>query len=1200
MLLKRLELVGFKTFADATELRFDRGVTGIIGPNGSGKSNCADALLWVLAERRLSALRASDTADVIFAGSGQRRPLGFAEVSLTVENDDGLLPIDLREVTVTRRLFRNGEAEYRINGRRCRRKDVVDLFLDTGVGRQAFTVISQREIDALLSIDPADRRRMLEEVAGIERYRTRREETLHRLQEVGANLTRLGDLMVGLELQLEPLGRQKTEAEAFLALRGRAEALRLSLLVKDYQLVERRLLKSDEELDSLRAALVAAEAAVAEADAAEQRARLEQVRLDESLTQAHAALGEAASAAEAQRGQLRLGEERLANLAQRLAESADSLRRQDEALDRLVAEDRDHTAEADQVAAELAAGRERAGALESRHRELLAAEERAGASAATQRQEWHAIEKRVSAAESARAAARRGLQVADERRAAAERRREQAVAARDEATARLATATAELAAVQATQAAGREAEQAATAELAELDRDRSQARDRLAELQGRLGETAGRLEVRRHAAESYQGLYAGVKAVLEARDRGRLRGEYEVVADLLEVAPGCDVAIEAALGARLQDLVCASGDDAREAIEYLKQGRSGRATFLPLDLLEAGDPPRQADRLRRMPGVVGLGLDLVSTAPEYEVARRHLLASLVVVETIDAGIAVRRAGFDRVTIVSLDGDVVRTSGSITGGSRDQGRPTLLTQRREMDELERQLDRLEAELASLKWDLGRAGEAQEAVRARLKAARDELEAQRKAFGEADRARLKAQSAQAQAEAEVRRADEALEELARDVEQARATIAEAQAELVALEARQGELRQHLEGAEAQVLRARADRATDAEALSAARVTVARLESRLDALREAARQQERARQAAVEERARLERHRAVWERERHELKTSLRALRRAVEEHDAVHREQAEAAVALQAMRQDSARQLDEAVAAARRTRTALVEAREAQHRAELRRTQVDGDLEHLRQTLAEEHPGLSVEQARARAFDLPNRQEAAEELQSLRAQMEALGDVNLGAIEEFERLTQQLRFYDRQKADLEAARDDLLLVIADIDAVTTTRLADAFVAVNREFDQLFRRVFGDEGEAGLVWTDPENLLDSGVEVLVRLPGKRTQNILLLSGGERAMTTVTLLLAMFRVKPSPFCLLDELDAPLDDANLRKYRELLREFSTHSQFIVITHNPETTRAADVLYGITMQEPGVSKAFSYRPPSEDEVEPDESFRAAD
>ncbi|MCC7491598.1 MAG: chromosome segregation protein SMC [Fimbriimonadaceae bacterium] len=1200
MRLKRLELVGFKTFAEATVLDFGPGVTAIIGPNGSGKSNCADALLWVLAERRLSALRASEAADVIFAGSEQRRPTGFAEVTLTVDNSAGTLPIALTEVSVCRRAYRNGEQEYLLNGRRCRRRDIVDLFLDTGVGRHSFTVISQREIDALLSLDPVDRRRLLEEVAGIERYRARRDETLGRLGEVNTNLTRLGDLMQGLALQLEPLQAQRLVAERFLALRHRALELRLGLAVKDYQLTARRAARGRDEQQQQQTALQAAEATLAAAEASEGAARLDQQRLEQELRAAQEELGETARQAEQQVGRLQLAEQQAAHLAQRLDETRAGAARQAATLARLAGGAADRAAEEDALAAELDGAAAALAEVQQRSEAQQAAEQGEAQAAAQERAAHHELTRQVSALEGEVSAARAALQRAVTRRTELASRQSAAAAHLATASSAAATAEAALETVQASLAAGRGGEQEQVEALRESDRQRTALQAQIAERQGRLTEATTRLQLLRAAIDSYEGLYRGVRAVLQARDRGRLRGDYQVVADLLRVADGCEVAVDALLGARLQDLVCETAEDARAAVEFLKQDRSGRATFLPLDLLEYAEGPRQGDRLRALPGVVGLGLDLVQTAPEFDLARRLLVANLVVVETIEAGIAVRRAGFERVSIVSLDGDVIRTSGAITGGSRERGGPNLLEQRSEVAARDREADRLDAELAALRGDLHALDRQQRGAREQLEAARRELEQQRQQMAAAERRRLDARAALAQASGEPARLAAAVGETTREAEELGARIRRAEAAQTAATAERDAVATRLAAAEQIAAAARRQSEAEQAEVAGARVQVAEVTGRLQAVRAAAAAERRAQAASLAEQQRLTAAAGALERELQRAGDEVQTQREALESWRASHGAAVAAVAARRTMREDADGLVAAAVQRARAAREAVVEAREGLHRVELRQAAVDAEREQLRQTLSEEFGGLTPEAAEQRAIEIPNRQEAAEELAMLRAEMTALGDVNLGAVEECERLGGQLEFYEQQRTDLETARGDLLRVIEEIDELTVGRLATAYEAVNREFGALFQRIFGPSGEARLSWCDPRAILESGLEVMVRLPGKRLQSILLLSGGERAMTTVTLLLAMFKVKPSPFCLLDELDAPLDEANLRKYRELLREFSRESQFIVITHNPETTRAADLLYGITMPEPGVSRAFSYRPPAEDEDRPDGTVRAAD
>jgi chromosome segregation protein len=1187
MRLKRLELYGFKTFADATEFAFDDGITAIIGPNGSGKSNCADALLWVLAERRLSALRAADSADVIFAGSAGRRPLSYAEVTLTVDNADGSLPLDMAEIAVTRRVYRNGEHEYRLNGRTCRRRDVVDLFLDTGVGRPAFSVISQREIDALLSLNPEDRRRLLDEVAGIERYRTQRDETLRRLDDTAGSLNRVLDLQAELRLQVDPLAEQRRVATEYLELRRRFERLKLSLQVKDYGLSQRRLERLREEVAGYDEALTAAAAAVAEAEAGEQTWRLELLALDETLSAARGAQHEAALAVERHESEIRLRGERLAHLQQRLsaATGADERRAAGRAEEeaRVAAEQ----AETERLHGELAAGRTRLDAHREASMAGKAAEDAAEAELTACRAALGELDGRLSGWRSRREAAGETLDTVRARLAALADRGRDAAAELAAATEAAVQAEAAVESANAALTARREGREAASASLAAADRAATEVRRAQADLHAALSERRARLRVLREAAAGYQGLYGGVKAVLKARDEARLRADYHVVASVLTVAEGCDVALEAALGARLQDLICDSGDDARAAIELLKRDRAGRASFLPLDLLEAASPPADTARLRRVPGVVGHALDLVTCDPVFDLARRHLLANLVVVEDLEAGLAVRRAGFARLTIVTRDGDLIRTSGAMSGGSREERGPALLSRKRELDELNAEVTRREARLAAAETAVAQRQAAADAARLAATEAERALETARRAVAEAERGSLAARGALSRAESHAGRLGESEEQWAADVARAEATIAAAGAELDAAGEHHAALAARTAAAEAAWLAARDARRAADEALAAERIAAARLESRLQALAEAAAQRARTREQAAAEEEVLRRERHGWSEEQTRLATELDGLRTALETLWAGERECSAEVEGLRSRHQDLAGRLESGSDALRSARARQAAAQDARHRGELRTAQAVGELAHLEQSLAEDHPGLTMSAAAERAEPILNRAEAAAELLTLRAALADLGDVNVGAIEEYDRVVARIEFYEHERADLLKAREDLLLVMAEIDVVSRERLATAFEAVNREFDVLFKRVFGAEGQGRLAWSDADNFLESGLDVLVQLPGKRAQNLLLLSGGERAMTTITLLLAMFRVKPTPFCLLDELDAPLDEANLRKYRELLEEFSAHSQFIVITHNPETTRAANTLYGITMQEPGVSRAFSHRPPSE-------------
>lgn len=1179
MRLQRLELFGFKTFADATEFRFDEGITAIIGPNGSGKSNCADALQWVLAERRLSAIRAAEASDLIFAGSEGRRPLGYAEVILTIDNADGSLPLEMAEVAVGRRVYRSGDNEYRLNGKVCRRKDVVDLFLDTGLGRPAFSVISQREADAILSLDPLDRRRMIDEVAGVERYRTQRDETLRRLADVATSLTRVDDLTAELRLQVEPLAEQARTATEFLALRTRADSLRLSLLVKDHQLAARRAERLRDEIAGLRGDLVALETEQAEFEAAEQAARLELTGLEERLTSARGDSAEARLALERHESANALATEQRDNLRARLAEAARAETARVELAAAEAARDEAEAAETQRLAAEAeqhqatraAAAATAQTAREAEARARQAAEAARGALAEHDRTQAQQRARGASAAEA--------LATAQARLAALTERDQQSAARLAAAEAAQAEAETASAAAQ-TDLTAREAARRATAEaLVEADARLAAAREQSAADSRQLATNQGRLAALEAAARAYEGSTDAVRAVLRARDQGRLAGEFVPLLDVLRVAEGYEAAVEAVLGAHAQDILCRTPAEARAGAELLAGLQVGRATLRPV----AADAPAAA----AAPDTLGA---VVSAVEGWAGALAQLLpAAVPVVADLTAAVALRPQTDATLPIATRDGFLLHPDGALTGGRSTSKATSLVARRREIDRLTAEVAAGEAAAAEQQAAQAALVRAQADAQAAHRAAGTDLDAARRALASAERARHEAQAATARAAGEAGRLAEQAAALRAEAERATTQLAAADAAAAASAEQAETLTAARTAADAAWSAAGGEREAAEADLATAREAAARIESRLHTLREAVRGRAELRARAAAEAERLAADRTTWQTRLDQLEAAESGLAAEGERLHAATQATAARVDELRTAHQACAETMNQATERARTARGRAHAASEALHRAELRQTQAETELQLHESTLDSDYPGLTMATAEAQAEPIANRAEAAAELQTTREAMAALGEVNLGAPEESRRVGERLEFYAREQADLARARDDLLTVMADLDAVSRERLARAFDDVNREFDALFRRVFGPNGHAALEWTDPDNFLESGVEVLVEMPGKRTQNLNLLSGGERAMTTITLLLSMFRVKPTPFCLLDELDASLDEHNLRQYRNLLTEFAQLSQFIVITHNPETTRAADTLYGITMAEPGVSRAYSYKPPASTE-----------
>lgn len=1177
MTLRRLSLFGFKSFAETTELEFSPGITAIVGPNGSGKSNTVDALLWVLGERGRRILRTQQPTEVIFAGSRLRPPMNVAEVSVTFDNSQGWLPLDLTEVTLTRRLDRSGESEFFINRRPCRLRDIEDLFLDTGIGKHSYSFLTQNELDLVLSLSPQERRSLFDEAAGINKYRHRKEEALRRLEETERNLVRLGDLMHGLEMELEPLAEQVEVAQRYQALHARIQQLQRGLLLKDYDLLQRRLERSRAQEEALEREQAQAEATLARLEAAEQQTRQELAQKEDSLEQWRQALLEVGRKVERAQGEVALLKEREQSLARRERELAarwEEARERRQALLQARAK-REEESQARQTLREALLQEQQA--LEERiaslGQELQAADAQTALRRSTllhlveacsrlqgqiqQREAWLRDEERQEAQRQQRL---RRLREAEEE---AWRAEEAEALRRQEAEAALLQAI--------------EAAQKAEEAVGRVEGQRRDLQEQRAALQAELSHLMGRLRALREMEARYEGYQNAVRRLLQARDRGELQGTYAPVAEWLQVSPGYERAIEAALGGRLQNIVTATAEEALQAIAYLKAQRAGRATFLPLDLLRPSPP---LPPMEREPGVVGRALDLVRYPPPFEPAAHLLLGRFLVVENWEAALRLRRQGAHEWTMVTLEGDLLLPHGAMVGGSEEGQRMAFLSRRRELAELEGFEEVLKARLAEKDETLARLQEEEKAARRRWQEARRHLEEARRRRAEAEQRWLQARHRREQCQRE--RQQEEQEQAAQEEERRKvqARQREQQEEWKALEARRAEEEARLSEEERSLLEKR-------RALEELQQHHAALRLRL------------AEEESAERRAQLQRH-----QEEMALLELERACSRMEEEHRQILREREAIRRHLQEKERDLAqglreqKALEERLAGERTMREGLLaqvgaifdQLKKAQatlhdieaqrHRLALQRTQTEGEVEHILRELKEHH-GLTVEEARAQTGAIPPRAQAVEELQALREQVAALGPVNLGAPEEYRRIQGQLQFYAAQRADLEKARSDLLQTIAEIDRQTRSQFLETLAQVEGEFQALCQLLFGPDTQAQVLLTEPEKVLESGIEILLQLPGRRLQNLLLLSKGERALAAIALLFAFLRVKPSPFCVLDEVDAPLDDANVERFCRLVREFSSKVQFILITHNKLTMEMADVLYGITMQEDGVSTVLS-------------------
>jgi len=1223
MRLKHLELQGYKTFAAKTEFVFDSGITAIVGPNGSGKSNIADAVRWVLGEQSYKLLRAKRTEDMIFSGSAQRPRLGMAQVTITLDNSDGQLPVDFTEVSIGRRAYRSGENEYLLNGQRVRLQDINELLSTCGLSRRTYTVIGQGLVDAVLSLRPEERRTLFEEAAGITGYQSKRKDALNKLEQTRQNLLRVQDIINEITPRLKRLQTQATRAE---------EHRRLSQELQEIQRVwygyqwhqARQALRQAQETARQRRALLRERREALESILQEiAELRTHQAQRRQELSQWHRQSSALHAQAEARQRELAVADERRRLLLQQREE----LQRE---LLPLIAR-RDH------LATRIAAAQEKLQQLRQQHEQQLAALREAEARLEAHLAARRALEEELQDVEARLLRCNTDLTDRHTRLEHIGERRREIEQAREEHRQAMQTLRGQLAALAQEQARGQQAIAALEEQIQALKEARARTAQEIAacqETQTRLREEmsrARREEDRRQARYDLltrlrsegEGLYAGVQAVLQARQKGKLSGIVGVVAELIQVAPELETAFEVALGSHLQDVVVEKWSHAQAAIAYLKDTRAGRATFLPLDTVR---PPRRLTP-PATPGVLGVGSDLVQcsmgarhsigTTPSTTVplsgratqSAKHpagnasplrpiaelLLNRTLVVQDLPAA----RRAFQQLSggfqIVTLGGEVVRSGGAVTGGTQRQKRAGLLAREREWRELPAQLQ----ELARRREALGKKLRAEEERERQLRLEAEKQEAQ---WQELEEARREQQGKLRDLEGQVARLEQEItwrEEL----------IAQGEAELQELQEREVTLRQEIaklddEAAQArqriaalreqlaaypddlraEVSRRRTEAAVSEEQWQGQQALLDRLQGEATALTEQiAAKEQRAAELAAEAESLTERL-AELRQEQETLSQQLAALQARLEPAEAELREWEER---QQALEEEAAHQ-----------RTLVREYEEHYNQAQLLVERRREELKSLRRQIEEDLGLVEVEMGEALAgqpplplrplvTSLPQVTELpeglTEEMRRLKARLRRLEPINPNAPAEYKEARERHDFLTSQAADLEQAAQHLRQVIAELDQVMEREFQRTFKAVAREFRHYFTRLFNG-GSARLVLTDPDQPMESGIEVIARPPGKRTRSLSLLSGGERALTAAALIFAILKTSPTPFCILDEVDAMLDEANVGRFREVLEELAQDTQFIVITHNRGTIEAAHTIYGVTMGEDSVSQVLSLKP----------------
>lgn len=1178
MYLKTVEMVGFKSFADKTTIEFDNGFTAIVGPNGSGKSNITEAIKWVLGEQSAKSLRGSKMSDVIFAGAEDRRKGQYAQVTLTFDNSDRALNFETDEVAVSRRYTASGDSEYMINRRPCRLRDITELMMDTGIGRDSFSIISQGKVEQIFTQKPEDRRGIFEEAAGVMKYKSRKHEAERKLKHTEENLHRIYDILSELADRVEPLEEQKDAALRYKASKAELSDIEIALtavqietLNEQWQVAKNDILAYGEDIHNRRAALTKTQASLTDYKGKATQA-------DVSVNELHEQYVDLVKNAEQLQAKIQVHHQKVLFKENNQASQAENL-------DSLKVAVKDFKASIIQLKAQLGDMEKDIAEKTTDRDSLLSALEDLSddSEAAVQAKRTEYIKALQKQSSLQNDLSQLEKDMANE---AASVEKDQSDRSEKEAT--LADLKEQLAKAEADKASlGQEVEallsqyQAKDQEVKAKQDEAYRANQEMNQANQRLMQATARKESLEDLDRDHAGFYQGVKAALDLSDK--IQGVHGAVAQLLRVPDTYTGAVETALAGAMQNIVTENGQVASQLIGELKRQRAGRATFLPLDVIKGRSVnPNDLNKIQSMPGFIGVMVDLVDFDSQYQQIMANLMGNVIVTDNLDNARAIAKALYSRYRIVTLESDVINAGGSMTGGATKRNNNAgLLSRKTDIDHLSQEIKTLTATVTNLQEAMHQASQVSEEMVKELetiKAQGDEARFSERTLtnqidqltgqiadltealktGEslqasASKTKAKQEKAKAKLEADLKVVDDQVDQLKNLIEdmnlsatdkaekrtQLQGQLQAAETDLAVFKSQYTQVESQLAGQEAE--------------LAAKENQVSQVEAELKLMREAI-------LSNSETSGTLEADYQAAVKAQKDCEAELKAMRK-------VRNEAQNKADALDQEVQEMNTHLQDLL-----EKQAKVEATASRYEVS-----IDNHLTHLR-----EEYGLTFERARATSELTMSMESASLKVRQLKKEIEQIGPVNLAAIDEFEEVNERFTFMQKQRDDVLAAKEKLYQTISEMDEEVAERFEQAFIAIRDAFEDIFPKLFGG-GRASLKLTKPDNLLESGIDIEAQPPGKRLQHLSLLSGGERALTAIALLFAILDVKTVPFSILDEVEAALDEANVARYGRFLREFADKTQFIVITHRKGTMESANILYGVTMQDSGVSKLAAVR-----------------
>ena len=1176
MYLRSIEVQGFKSFANKIVFDFHNGITGIVGPNGSGKSNVADAVRWVLGEQRVKQLRGGNMQDVIFSGTEMRKPLSYATVSITLDNSDHQLPIDYNEVTIARKLYRSGESEYLINGNICRLKDVNELFYDTGIGKEGYSIIGQGQIDKILSGKPEERRELFDEAAGIVKFKRRKNMSVKKLEEERQNLLRVTDILNELEKQIGPLQKQSEVAKEYLKKKESLKRYDINMFLLEDARLKAEMSSLNEKIKITQDELDATTAQYNNTKAEYEAIELQTDEIDAALETSKRQLNETTLLKQQLEGQIEVLKEQIntarmndEHLAQRSLSIVAALEEREKQLELLTVDKTELNKQISEKAAEQTLVQAELIRIQTKIAEL---------SGAMEDGQNHLIEL-LNNRSFTKAKIQKYDTMLEQIQVRKTELNQRLISAQSEAVEHdelIQKYESELKEISSTIIDFVEENKQNEAEIERLQAEISKNSETLHTIQTSYHREESRLESLKNMTERYDGYGNSIRKVMEKKEE--TKGILGVVADIIKVDKQYEIAIETALGGNIQNIVTDTEETAKGMIQYLKQNKFGRATFLPLTALEGANILKQNDVLNEN-GVIGVASSLVNVEDKFTKLAAHLLGRTIVVKHIDNGVAIAKKYKQSHRIVTLEGELINPGGAMTGGAF-KNTSNLLSRRREIEDLEKTVSLLKDEMQSIHQVIESAKEERAGFYAKIEAIKAELQ---KAYVVQNTAKMNMDqmiSKKAEAQGLVMQIQKEGAELDDQIKEIKDNHESIQVELEVSEQLEQELSSNSELHQKELEEARAKESAQMQETEKVHLSYASYEQKLQFIIE---NEER----ILEEISKYKVELSGLDASKGDAAEEIRQKENQIEE---IKQTIANSKELFDEINVEINKYVAEKEVLSKQHKVFLEKREDLnKHMSELDKElfRLNNKMETYEEAsekqinyMWEEYELTYSSALEIRDEDLTDLAFMKKEIQRLKSEIKGLGSVNVNAIEDYKNVSERYEFLKTQHDDLIEAEATLVKIIEELDVAMRKQFKESFEQINVEFDKVFKQLFGG-GKGTLELIEDEDVLEAGIRVIAQPPGKKLQNMMQLSGGEKALTAISLLFAIQNLKPSPFCLLDEIEAALDDSNVDRFAKYLHKLTKHTQFIVITHRKGTMTAADRLYGITMQEKGVSALVS-------------------